>query len=139
VIRTTGNGAPACKICGTAYKTAFKRPDGRTANLLEVSSLSIIVSFHSIVLYFFFNLILVLTLIVSLVIFPLFTSNLSLLNNTLLSLTLHTSILSPLPYSPSPNPPSLHNTALCTALHCTITPIDGDGRALFIPSSSDQT
>ena len=25
VIRTTGNGAPACKICGTAYKTAFKR------------------------------------------------------------------------------------------------------------------
>ena len=37
VIRTTGNGAPACKICGTAYKTAFKRADGKRANLLEVS------------------------------------------------------------------------------------------------------
>lgn len=36
VIRTTGNGAPACKICGTAYKTAFKRADGKRANLLEV-------------------------------------------------------------------------------------------------------
>jgi hypothetical protein len=36
VIRTTGNGAPACKICGSAYKTAFKRSDGRTASLLEV-------------------------------------------------------------------------------------------------------
>ena len=37
VIRTTGNGAPACKICGTAYKTAFIRSDGKRANLLEVS------------------------------------------------------------------------------------------------------
>ena len=36
VIRTTGNGAPACKICGAAYKTAFRRADGRKANLLEV-------------------------------------------------------------------------------------------------------
>lgn len=36
VIRTTGNGAPACKICGTAYKTAFKRADGKRANLLQV-------------------------------------------------------------------------------------------------------
>eukprot|EP00596_Hydrurales_sp_CCMP1899_P000354 CAMPEP_0119040282 /NCGR_PEP_ID=MMETSP1177-20130426/10155_1 /TAXON_ID=2985 /ORGANISM="Ochromonas sp, Strain CCMP1899" /LENGTH=941 /DNA_ID=CAMNT_0007005183 /DNA_START=421 /DNA_END=3246 /DNA_ORIENTATION=+ len=38
VIRTTGNGAPACKICGTAYKTAFRKPDGRTANLLEMET-----------------------------------------------------------------------------------------------------
>lgn len=37
VIRTTGNGAPACKICGTAYKTIFRRPDGRISNLLEVN------------------------------------------------------------------------------------------------------
>jgi hypothetical protein len=36
VIRTTGNGAPACKICGSAYKTAFRRADGRKASLLEV-------------------------------------------------------------------------------------------------------
>jgi hypothetical protein len=36
VIRTTGNGAPACKICGTAYKTNFKRQDGRRASILEV-------------------------------------------------------------------------------------------------------
>lgn len=38
VIRTTGNGAPACKICGAAYKTNFRRPDGRKASILEVSS-----------------------------------------------------------------------------------------------------
>jgi len=38
VIRTTGNGAPACKICGTAYKTAFRKPDGRRASLLETES-----------------------------------------------------------------------------------------------------
>eukprot|EP01034_Spumella_vulgaris_P022095 gene22095-28194_t len=38
VIRTTGNGAPACKICGSAYKSAFRRPDGRKASLLEVDS-----------------------------------------------------------------------------------------------------
>jgi hypothetical protein len=38
VIRTTGNGAPACKICGTAYKTAFKRSDGKRANLLELET-----------------------------------------------------------------------------------------------------
>lgn len=36
VIRTTGSGAPACKICGVAYKTTFKRSDGRRANLLEM-------------------------------------------------------------------------------------------------------
>jgi hypothetical protein len=35
VIRTTGNGAPACKICGAAYKTAF-RNNGVKTNLLEV-------------------------------------------------------------------------------------------------------
>jgi len=38
VIRTTGNGAPACKICGSAYKTAFRRADGRKASLLEIES-----------------------------------------------------------------------------------------------------
>ncbi len=37
VIRTTGNGAPACKICGAAYKSAFRRADGKKASLLEVS------------------------------------------------------------------------------------------------------
>ncbi len=37
VIRTTGNGAPACKICGAAYKTNFRRHDGRKASILEVS------------------------------------------------------------------------------------------------------
>lgn len=36
VIRTTGTGAPACKICGVAYKTCFRRQDGRKASLLEV-------------------------------------------------------------------------------------------------------
>eukprot|EP01035_Chromulina_nebulosa_P020241 gene20241-26278_t len=36
VIRTTGTGAPACKICGSAYKTTFKKPDGKKANLLEM-------------------------------------------------------------------------------------------------------
>jgi hypothetical protein len=35
VIRTTGNGAPACKICGAAYKTAFRNNGVRTS-LLEV-------------------------------------------------------------------------------------------------------
>lgn len=35
VIRTTGNGAPACKICGAAYKTVF-RNNGVKTNLLEV-------------------------------------------------------------------------------------------------------
>lgn len=39
VIRTTGNGAPACKICGSAYKTAFRKADGRKANLLEVRNI----------------------------------------------------------------------------------------------------
>ena len=38
VIRTTGNGAPACKICGAAYKTTFRRPDGKKASLLEMES-----------------------------------------------------------------------------------------------------
>jgi hypothetical protein len=37
-LQRTGNGAPACKICGTAYKTAFRKPDGRTANLLEMET-----------------------------------------------------------------------------------------------------
>ena len=35
VIRITGSGAPACKICGGAYKTAFKKTDGTKASLLE--------------------------------------------------------------------------------------------------------
>lgn len=35
VLRTTGSGAPACKVCGAAYKTVFKRPDGKVCNLLE--------------------------------------------------------------------------------------------------------
>lgn len=35
VIRTTANGAPACKICGVAYKTTF-RNNGNKVNLLEV-------------------------------------------------------------------------------------------------------
>lgn len=38
VIRTTGNGAPACKICGAAYKSAFRRADGKKASLLEMDS-----------------------------------------------------------------------------------------------------
>jgi len=38
VIRTTGNGAPACKICGVAYKSAFRRADGKKASLLEVNT-----------------------------------------------------------------------------------------------------
>eukprot|EP00597_Dinobryon_sp_UTEXLB2267_P007673 CAMPEP_0170085114 /NCGR_PEP_ID=MMETSP0019_2-20121128/20090_1 /TAXON_ID=98059 /ORGANISM="Dinobryon sp., Strain UTEXLB2267" /LENGTH=795 /DNA_ID=CAMNT_0010301437 /DNA_START=383 /DNA_END=2770 /DNA_ORIENTATION=+ len=38
VIRTTGNGAPACKICGAAYKTTFRRSDGKKASLLEMES-----------------------------------------------------------------------------------------------------
>ena len=38
VIRTTGNGAPACKICGVAYKTTIKRPDGKKGNILELDN-----------------------------------------------------------------------------------------------------
>lgn len=38
VIRTTANGAPACKICGAAYKTTFVNDDGNKSNLLEVDS-----------------------------------------------------------------------------------------------------
>eukprot|EP01033_Poteriospumella_lacustris_P010467 gene10468-7441_t len=38
VIRTTGNGAPACKICGSAYKTNFRRRDGRKASILEMEN-----------------------------------------------------------------------------------------------------
>jgi hypothetical protein len=40
VIRTTGNGAPACKICGAAYKTVF-RNNGVKTSLLEVSYLAL--------------------------------------------------------------------------------------------------
>ena len=29
VIRTTGSGATACKICGSAYKTVFRNHEGR--------------------------------------------------------------------------------------------------------------
>jgi len=36
VIRTTGSGAPACKICGVAYKTTIRRPDGKKGSILEV-------------------------------------------------------------------------------------------------------
>lgn len=35
VIRTTGSGAPACKICGMAYKTTLTNQDGVKTNLLE--------------------------------------------------------------------------------------------------------
>ena len=35
VIRTVGNGAPACKICGSAYKTTFRDESGRRLSLLE--------------------------------------------------------------------------------------------------------
>jgi len=38
VIRTTGNGAPACKICGVAYKTVFRNTDGKKVSLLETES-----------------------------------------------------------------------------------------------------
>lgn len=50
VIRTTGSGAPACKICGTAYKTNFRRADGKKANILEFENdgpyLSLVVVTH---------------------------------------------------------------------------------------------
>eukprot|EP01039_Chlorochromonas_danica_P000831 gene831-904_t len=50
VIRTTGNGAPACKICGTAYKTNFRRPDGKKTSILEMENngpyLSLVVVTH---------------------------------------------------------------------------------------------
>lgn len=35
VIRTVGNGAPACKICGSAYKTTFRDASGKRLSLLE--------------------------------------------------------------------------------------------------------
>lgn len=35
VIRTTGSGAPACKICGMAYKTTLTNLEGVKTNLLE--------------------------------------------------------------------------------------------------------
>lgn len=38
VIRTAGNGAPACKICGGAYKTTFRDASGRRLSLLEMDS-----------------------------------------------------------------------------------------------------
>lgn len=50
VIRTTGNGAPACKICGSAYKTNFRRADGKKASILELENngpyLSLVVVTH---------------------------------------------------------------------------------------------
>jgi hypothetical protein len=50
VIRTTGNGAPACKICGAAYKTNFRRADGRKTSILEMENngpyLSLVVVTH---------------------------------------------------------------------------------------------
>jgi hypothetical protein len=56
VVRTTGNGAPACKICGAAYKTNFKRQDGRKASILEVSRLFYCFPLNFIYFYFFFSL-----------------------------------------------------------------------------------
>ena len=38
VIRTTGNGAPACKICGAAYKTVFRNAEGKKVSLLEMNT-----------------------------------------------------------------------------------------------------
>jgi len=38
VIRITGSGAPACKICGGAYKTTFKKSDGSKASILEMDT-----------------------------------------------------------------------------------------------------
>lgn len=38
VIRTTGTGAPACKICGVAYRTTIRKPDGKKGSILEVDS-----------------------------------------------------------------------------------------------------
>lgn len=38
VIRTTGNGAPACKICGGAYKTVFRNAEGKKVSLLEMNT-----------------------------------------------------------------------------------------------------
>ena len=36
VVRTTANGAPACKICGSAYKTTFRDQSGKRTNIVEV-------------------------------------------------------------------------------------------------------
>lgn len=38
VIRTTGSGATACKICGSAYKTVFRNHEGVKLSLLEVDT-----------------------------------------------------------------------------------------------------
>ncbi|CAM9451318.1 unnamed protein product, partial [Ectocarpus fasciculatus] len=45
VIRTTANGAPACKICGTAYKTTFRDSSGKKANIVEASHTGPFISF----------------------------------------------------------------------------------------------
>jgi hypothetical protein len=50
VIRTTGNGAPACKICGAAYKTAF-RNNGVKTSLLEVTLSSFPLSPHALLIF----------------------------------------------------------------------------------------
>ncbi len=36
VIRTTANGNPACKICGSAYKTVIRNASGKKSNIVEV-------------------------------------------------------------------------------------------------------
>jgi len=36
VIRTTGSGSPACKICGGAYKTGFRKASGKVSSILEI-------------------------------------------------------------------------------------------------------
>lgn len=38
VVRTAGNGAPACKICGSAYKTTFRDASGKRLSLLEMDN-----------------------------------------------------------------------------------------------------
>lgn len=50
ILLVPGNGAPACKICGTAYKTNFRRPDGKKTSILEMENngpyLSLVVVTH---------------------------------------------------------------------------------------------
>lgn len=45
VIRTTGSGATACKICGSPYKTVFRNHEGVKLSLLEVDTRGPYVSF----------------------------------------------------------------------------------------------
>jgi len=45
VIRTTGNGAPACKICGSPYKTLLKLHSGKRISILQPSHEGPFISF----------------------------------------------------------------------------------------------